>query len=256
MSRTPETLDRILCGTDGTPAADVAVRQALTLAPAASRLVVASVAPIAAAAHPGNVPALRIRAHAALMTARRIADPRKIEALEFEGDPASALLAAAARLQATLLVVGAHPGGRVRGVLEGSVASKVIHRARCSVLVTRPPSNPEAWPSRVIAGTDASSCGRHAVDVAQHLSAAAERELVVVAAAGVRPEPDRLATALPADVRLDDRDAVTALCDVATPEDLLVVGSRGLAGVRSLGSVSEKLAHHAPGSVLIVRSEP
>ncbi len=39
----------------------------------------------------------------------------------------------------------------------------------------------------------------------------------------------------------------------ATPADLLVVGSRGLSGVLALGSVSERVAHEAATSVLVVR---
>jgi len=35
--------------------------------------------------------------------------------------------------------------------------------------------------------------------------------------------------------------------------DLLVIGSRGLHGFRALGSVSEKVAHRAESSVLVVR---
>ena len=35
--------------------------------------------------------------------------------------------------------------------------------------------------------------------------------------------------------------------------DLLVVGSRGTNGARSLGRVSERVAHDAPLSVLVVR---
>ena len=35
--------------------------------------------------------------------------------------------------------------------------------------------------------------------------------------------------------------------------DLLVIGSRGLQGMRSLGSVSERVAHNARCSVLVVR---
>ena len=35
--------------------------------------------------------------------------------------------------------------------------------------------------------------------------------------------------------------------------DLVVVGSRGLQGVKSLGSVSERIAHQATCSVLVVR---
>jgi nucleotide-binding universal stress UspA family protein len=36
--------------------------------------------------------------------------------------------------------------------------------------------------------------------------------------------------------------------------DLIVVGSRGLRGVRALGSLSERIAHEAHCSVLVVRS--
>jgi nucleotide-binding universal stress UspA family protein len=35
--------------------------------------------------------------------------------------------------------------------------------------------------------------------------------------------------------------------------DLVVVGHRGLHGVGSLGSVSERVSHRADGSVLVVR---
>jgi nucleotide-binding universal stress UspA family protein len=45
-----------------------------------------------------------------------------------------------------------------------------------------------------------------------------------------------------------------ALLTAATGCDLLVVGSRGLHGIRALGSVSERVAHEAPCSVLVVRN--
>jgi nucleotide-binding universal stress UspA family protein len=35
--------------------------------------------------------------------------------------------------------------------------------------------------------------------------------------------------------------------------DLVVVGSRGLRGLKALGSVSERVAHQARSSVLVVR---
>jgi nucleotide-binding universal stress UspA family protein len=45
-----------------------------------------------------------------------------------------------------------------------------------------------------------------------------------------------------------------ALLEAAGPADLLVVGSRGLGGFRSLllGSISQQVAHHAPCPVVIV----
>ena len=52
-------------------------------------------------------------------------------------------------------------------------------------------------------------------------------------------------------------DPAHVLIDVASENDadLIAVGARGSAGVRRfmLGSVSSKLAHHAPSSLLIVR---
>jgi nucleotide-binding universal stress UspA family protein len=51
-------------------------------------------------------------------------------------------------------------------------------------------------------------------------------------------------------------DAAEALLRVAedTESDLLVVGNRGMTGVRRfmLGSVPNKLSHHSPASLLIV----
>jgi len=54
--------------------------------------------------------------------------------------------------------------------------------------------------------------------------------------------------------REDSPDApVAALLAAAADADLLVLGSRGLHGLKALGSVSERLAHRAHSSVLVVR---
>jgi nucleotide-binding universal stress UspA family protein len=49
---------------------------------------------------------------------------------------------------------------------------------------------------------------------------------------------------------------VAALVEAAACADLLIVGSRGLHGLRALGSVSERVAHAASCSVLVVRTAP
>jgi hypothetical protein len=48
---------------------------------------------------------------------------------------------------------------------------------------------------------------------------------------------------------------VDVLVSAARDADLLVLGSRGLHGLRALGSVSERVAHRAPSSVLVVRCQ-
>jgi nucleotide-binding universal stress UspA family protein len=50
-----------------------------------------------------------------------------------------------------------------------------------------------------------------------------------------------------------DSPRSAALIEPAAPEDLLVVGSRGVRGLRWFGSVGEGVAHRAASSVLIVR---
>ena len=53
-------------------------------------------------------------------------------------------------------------------------------------------------------------------------------------------------------------DAAEAILDVAEEEnaDLIVVGNKGMRGARRflLGSVPDKISHHAPCSVLIIRT--
>jgi nucleotide-binding universal stress UspA family protein len=46
---------------------------------------------------------------------------------------------------------------------------------------------------------------------------------------------------------------VQALVSAAADADLVVVGSRGLHGLKALGSVSERVAHRVHYSTLVVR---
>jgi nucleotide-binding universal stress UspA family protein len=55
------------------------------------------------------------------------------------------------------------------------------------------------------------------------------------------------------DLAFSDEKPVPALLEAARDADLLVVGSRGVTGLRALGSVSERVAHRAPCSLLVVR---
>jgi nucleotide-binding universal stress UspA family protein len=47
-----------------------------------------------------------------------------------------------------------------------------------------------------------------------------------------------------------------ALATASAETDLLVVGSRGLHGIRALGSISERIGHLAHSSVLVIREPP
>ena len=163
-----------------------------------------------------------------------------------------ALLREAEDEQQTLIAVGSHGVGRIAGITLGAVATNVIHKAPCSVLVARKRS--DAFPRKIVVGVDGSPESAAAYAVAKQLSDRFETELVAVVAHGDQPVERELIDPLIGRYREDLPDEpVQALVAAAADADLLVVGSRGLHGLKALGSVSEQVAHRARSSVLIVR---
>lgn len=244
LTATP-VFDRVVCGVDLSGAGRTAARCAAQLvAPFGSLLLVTATVgePVVAMSPVGLGGAL---AHAQLDTATRQRYSNALtvareDALEYfartrmlrvEGDPLSSLLEALAREQATLAVVASHERDRLPGIVLGSVATHLLHKAPCSVLVVR-----HGWgdggPRRVIVGIDGRPPATAAFQAARELA-------------------DRLGSSVE---QLTDPHPVRAFVEAAGPEDLIVVGSRGLHGPRALGSVSERVAHEAPCSVLVVRS--
>jgi nucleotide-binding universal stress UspA family protein len=140
-------------------------------------------------------------------------------------------------------------------------------------------------PRSIVVGTDGSEAAQEAVRQATDLASREGARLHLVAA---YPDPQVLrekitggATTQPVDLRgvaisvlkraehyVQDKgveletharegDPAEVIIQVANEQqaDLIVVGSRGLTGIRRflLGSVSNKVSHHAPCSVMIVR---
>lgn len=142
----------------------------------------------------------------------------------------------------------------------------------------------------IVAGTDGSDTAARAVEHAVRLAAATGARLELVSAYTPAPE-SRLrheAQDAPEDVRwminphedadaaladaaeiaeaagvpvgrhAREGDAASAILDVAeeTNADLIVVGNKGMTGARRflLGSVPNQVSHHAPCSVLVVRT--
>jgi len=163
-----------------------------------------------------------------------------------------ALIREAEREQDTLIAVGSHGVGRMTGIVMGSVATNVIHKAPCSVLVAR--KNSDAFPRKIVVGIDGSPESAAAYAVARQLAERFETELVPVVAHGRETVDRQLVDLLIGHYREDLPDEpVRALVAASADADLLVVGSRGLHGLKALGSVSERVAHEARSSVLIVR---
>ncbi|MGH3117059.1 MAG: universal stress protein [Gaiellales bacterium] len=170
------------------------------------------------------------------------------------GRAADALISEVEREQDTLLAVGSHGLGRLAGFVMGSTATEVIHKAPCSVLIARRRSESDEFPSKVVVGVDGSPESAAAYAVARHLSERFNAELRTVVAHGGKAVDRRLVDLIVERQREELPDEpVAALVAAAAGADLLVVGSRGLHGLRALGSVSERVAHQARSSVLVVR---
>ncbi len=187
------------------------------------------------------------------------------------------------RVAADLLVVGSHGLGPLTAALLGSVSEEIVDHAPCPVLVARGTEL-----RRVLLAEDASAdaqsasalllrwsifreCEVRVVSVAERpdlyattsaTGMAAARWVAQVALTGAdelaRSTADRLSRGgLRADtaVRQGDPAAEILAAAVDWPADLIVIGTRGQAGLTRLlhGSVARKVLEHARCSVLIDR---
>ncbi len=252
----PPVFERIVCGVDGTPPSLTAVKQALRLQDAEGSVLLLAVANLAQAVHAGMAAShaaglLQHDAEAALAEAQAIAHGASSKLVD--GDPVAVLLNQAEAERATLIAVGSHGRRRTAGLLLGTVAARMLRDATCSVLIARPARHAETWPQTVVAGVDGSLESGAAFTVAR--SVAARFGGRVRAVASTKDQLDReTARAIAPELEEQDDRALNALVTASESSDLIVVGSRGLQGLKALGSVSEQVAHQASSSVLVVRS--
>ncbi len=263
--KAPPVFDRVLVGVDGSPASHEAAWQAAKLLEPDGELTLLAAYDIAPAIVGGTgaaVPAYfddelqRAAAEKAVAgAAEELAPQRTAETRVARGCSWDALMDEAKRSGATLIVVGSHGTGRARGIVMGSTATELVHKAPCSVLLSR--SDGEGFPRRIVVGVDGSGESAAAYAVARELAERTGAELWPVVAHGGKEVDRRLVDAIVGSRREDLQDhPVGALVAAAADADLVVIGSRGLHGVRALGSVSERVAHKARASVLVVRTTP
>ena len=260
-----EVFARVLVGVDGSPEGMEAARQAAALlAPAGSLILVSGYDMATAVVGGGGMAApvyddeasLVERADEALEAGRTaIAETTPVITKRLRGGhPWQELLREVEREQVSAIAVGTHGKGRLRGIVLGSTATELIHKAACSVLIAR--VGVTSPPTTVVVGVDGSSGSKRALRVARALCTRFGARLrPVVAYGGHGVDADAVTQVLAGEERFEQpRDEpVTALVAAGADADLVVVGSRGLHGLRALGSVSERVAHEAPCSVLVVR---
>ncbi|MGK5443491.1 universal stress protein [Micromonospora sp. URMC 105] len=189
----------------------------------------------------------------------------------YDGPPALVLQERSA--DAGLLVLGSRGHGGFAGLLAGSTAVAVTAHAHCPVAVVRAGQAPAAGP--VVVGVDGSEAARVALGFAVESAAQRRVPLRVVRVLAAPPEQDERAAvaagraavqealapwrdALPdagVDVEVLPGNPAAALVEASRSAQLVVVGSRGLGGLRGmlLGSVSQQLLQHASCPVVVAR---
>lgn len=247
---------RVLVGIDGSPESCEAARQAATLADGPVALVAAY--DLVAGLVGGNGPAIpayidqgRLRENAESAIERARAEVRGLSApgKVAMGRAWDVLLAEIDRENHTVVAVGSHGTGRALGIVIGSTATELVHKAPCSVLVARAAAG--KFPSRIVVGVDGSEESAAAYEaakvIAERFGATLEPILAYVDDHVDLEAVQKLVSRYRGIANLP----VEALVSASADADLLVVGSHGLRGVKSLGSVSERVAHQAACSVLI-----
>lgn len=252
---------RILCAVDGTKASEAAVEQAFAVADGDSTILFATAWSGTGSFEHAAIADERARGLAAQAVDRARAAGIEATSRHFESAPlADVLPPNAARHD--LVVVGAHPHARVTGIVLSETATLFLHRSPIPVLIARA----RPLEAGVVAATRALPADRAALTAAAHLAARLGAELTVVHVPGRDDEKRRpelraqLANARALLGRsLDSLDEegppARAIVTVAEGDGagLIVVGSEGKHGLPALRSVSERVAHLAPCSVLVMR---
>jgi nucleotide-binding universal stress UspA family protein len=252
----------ILCGVEGHPESTEAVRQAIALATQGARLHFLAV-------HPEfelDPATYRESLEASLDEAMRMADEAGVEATceMHDGRYAVDVLLAVGRAY-DVLVIGTHNNSRLAGIFLGSTASEAVHDTERPLLIARPLDEESAFPRSILVATDGSEESWAPCRTAAGLAASFDSELAMVHVGNGEREERRHAVeeqvaaagralgSEPELIRQDGR-ATDSILRAAGRRNatLLVVGRRGLKGLKALGSVSERIVHGARCSVLLV----
>lgn len=251
----------VVVGIDGTNWGFEALRQTLTLTPGeGSRIHGVTALDTSATVWTGSEMGhwrdlLEQEAEQARSNAATICGDRAdCSALVERGSPVDVLRQARDRLGATTLALGGRHSSRLLGIVMGDTATELLHDARCSILVARPAGGQPWKPAAMVVGVDGSAGSLTALEAADDIRARLGATVEVVTAGDTAA--DHAGAEWAARVSSwDDAHPVAALLARSHHADLVVVGSRGLHGLKALGSVSEQVAHRADCSVLVVHGE-
>jgi nucleotide-binding universal stress UspA family protein len=261
---------KILVGTDGSDSATIAVAHAIELGRALDAEV--TVLSVYAAPRPDAPEVISSRhgdptadiARAVLRDVdKRFEGKGTFATRAEEGNAAETLMDITEEESFDLIVIGNRGMAGASKFMLGNVPNKVSHHAPSSVLIVDTVDAQEPGYKKMLVGTDGSETASRAVAGAMELAEKSEAELWIVCVASSESDADRVL----AKVREQHPDASTkglvgdpaeAMVEFGSQEgvDLVIVGNKGMTGARRflLGSVPNKVSHHATTSVLIINT--
>ncbi len=164
-----------------------------------------------------------------------------------------------------LLVLGSHNRSRASTIMLGSTAGKAAHETHRPLLVAREPPLPGAFPKSILFASDGSPGSWAPARAAAKIAAAFNSIVEIVHVVdGTHPERHRVLETQIAEIceATGEEPGLTepaghptqGIIEAAQAKgsSLIVSGRRGLHGIRALGSVSERVVHGAPCSVLLI----
>lgn len=212
-----------------------------------------------------------------------------------EGHAAHEILEAAQEIEADLIVLGCRGRGSIKRFLLGSVSHKVMQHAPCSVLISRPRiedapplSAIESTPLRLLIAYDGSPSANAVIETLQALPLPSETHIMVTtvlmlmtyygmdilqtmsaiwqarkdaaqAALDTIAESFRALTPHVKVQLLEGQDPSHEILHAASTfsTDIIVLGHQGRRAYERffVGSVANRVAHHAPCSVWVMREK-
>lgn len=268
--RTHPVLGDVLCAVDGTRDSFTAVRQAAALAGPAGRLTLLAVSAASGAGRYRTAAIGPARLKRVLDVATQIsreANVPSVREIDPGGPPSKVIVERSTGHD--LLAMGAPKTSWLAGLFLGGVAVSAMRSFTTPLLLARPAPEDQPFGGRVLVASDAGEDSDRIVDLATSLASEQAGGVLLVHALGresmarphrVEAQMRRIESVLldSCEIHVEPGDAHDVIAQTARSAgaSLIVMGSRRLDGVRALGSVSERLAHEAPCSVLVVPPKP
>lgn len=256
----------ILCGVDGTRTSTAAVRMAAELAGPEGHLTLLAVTAVAGSGAYAGAAIAPERADLVLRNAKRVASRVGVRSTSVidPGRPPVEVILARARTH-DLFAIGAPATSSLGGMLIGGVATVALSRFTTPMLVARRSTIGSLRGREILVASDGEEGSARIVELAGRLAASQGARVTLVNAIGAESKMNPRAVQAQAralrkivpdagEPLVEPGKALQVILTAVKKSDaaLLVMGSRRLSGLHALGSVSRRMVHDAPCSVLVI----